>query len=87
LLARWEELGEAVIGLRLTVVSWLPPVIEIDRNTATIIEPQVELRRANLDVSLENETPVAPVVARRRLGQSQLVLHRDREQHGSRKYR
>jgi hypothetical protein len=87
LLALWNELGEAVIGFRLTVVARAPPVIEIDRNGAAIVEPQIELRRTNLDIALENEAPTAPVVARWRLGQSQLVLHRDQEQYDSRKFR
>jgi hypothetical protein len=87
LLALWDELGEAVVGFRLTVVSRLPPVIEIDRNSAAIVEPQIELRRTHLDISVENEAPAAPVVARWRLGQSQLALHRDQEQNDSRSHR
>jgi hypothetical protein len=87
LLALGNELAEAVIGFRLIVVARLPPVIELDRDSAAIVEPQIELRRTHLGLALENETPAAPVVAQWRLGRSQPALHRGRVQRNRRKDR
>jgi hypothetical protein len=48
---------------------------------------KIELRRPHLGLTLENETPAAPVAARWGLGRSRLAQDRDRERYDGRQDR